>query len=362
MRRNGGGHVAINALKAEVQHRQGHYDEALTTLDELENQVTNNEHLTIPHASCDILLAKAKVQWTRGNFAQSQEICDTLIAEEHDDDNAGNKSFQPSPLHLASAMTGKALSHLASMDSMDQAFSVRDHFRVALKFLERGNNPASSSLPIAAAYSNAGAAEAIYNNFVQERNDVSVPMDSALKTWFQGLQRIERSSIIISEEIMGSQLYRASKFLQASIQADLAWGVLNYEHDRNDRLKKASEYAKKALEAFGPESTTDQDGLRRVLAIVASCYHQADSAVTAEGLYQSAVSRKIPPNGPLQQLELYDALLGYSKLLSKWDKRQRDAERLEEEAVQVNEELPETWRGKSVVHSSLWFWTPADFQ
>lgn len=344
--------MAVNALIAEVQHRQGRHNEALLTLDELGTQLDGNESLVIPHSSNDILLAKAKVHWTQGNFAISQEICESLISN-YDD---LQETFPTTPLHLASAMTGKALSQLASMSSMSEAFSVRDYFRVALKFLER--HPPPNSLPLAVAHGNAGLAEAIYNIFVEEHNDVSVPMDSALKTWFQGLRKMPQD---VSEDSTGPQVFRASKFLQASLQGDLAWGILNYEHDREDRIRKASEYAKKALDALGPESTTQEDGVRRVLATVACCYHQAGSAVTAEGLYQSATSRKIPPNGPLQYLELQDAMLGYSNLLSEWDKREGDANRLKEDSAQLREKLPEAWRGKSGIHSSLWFWTPADF-
>jgi len=354
--KGGNEHLAVSAMTAECQHRLEQYDEALNTLDELNHMISTNNSLTIPNAPEDTLIAKAKVLWTQGEFFQSEELCDSLISK-YDDTQ---ESFPATPLHLASAMTGKALSQLAAMNSMDQAFSVRDYFRITIKFLER--HPSSNSLPLATAQSNCGVAEAIYNNFLEETNEVSVPMDSALKTWFQALQKIKRDSS--EEDSLGPQLWKASKLLQATIQADLAWGVLNYEHDRSDRLSKASEYAKLALEAVGPAGSTndDEEGFRRVLSVVASCYQQAGSAVTAEGLFQSATNRKNLPPGPLPLLELQDAILGYSKLCSDWEKREGDAKKLEKEASDLNEKLPEAWRGKSGIHGSLWFWTPADFQ
>lgn len=352
-KKGGTEYLAVNAMAAECQHRLGLYNEALHTLDELSLQVSKSDTLTIPNASDDIVLARAKVLWTQGEFSQSQELCESLIAD-YDD---LQESFPTTPLHLAAAMTGKALSQLAAMDTMDQAFSVRDYFRITMKFLER--HPSSNSLPLAAAHANCGVAEVVYNNFLEKTNDVSVPIDSALKVWFQGLQKTERE---ISEETLGPQLSKASRVLQATIQADLAWGVLNYEHDRSDRLKKASEYAKKALDALGPGSTTEAEGIRRVLSVVAACYQEAGSAVTSEGLFQSATDRKSLPPGPLPLLELQDAILGYSKLCTSWEKREGDAKRLEKESLEINDKLPEAWRGKSGIHGSLWFWTPADFQ
>lgn len=343
----------MNAMAAECQHRLGLYEEAFHTLDELGYQVSTSKNLSIPNASDDILLAKAKVLWTQGEFSQSLELCESLISE-YDD---LQENFPTTPLHLASAMTGKALSQLADMNTMDQAFSVRDYFRITMKFLER--HPSSNSLPLAAAHANCGVAEAVYNSFLEEKNDVSVPIDSALKVLFQGLQKTESG---ISEDTLGPHLSKASRVLQATIQADLAWGVLNFETDRSDRLKKASEYAKKALDALGPGGTTDEEGVRRVLSVVAACYKEAGNAVTAEGLFQSATDRKRLPPGPLPLLELQDALLGYSKLCANWEKREGDAQRLEKQSLEINDKLPEAWKGKSGIHSSLWFWTPADFQ
>ncbi len=351
--KGGNEYLAVNALLAETLHRNGLYDEALITLDKMKAQIQKNDNFATNDENHDLLLATAKVLWTKGEFAQCQELCDSLISG-YDD---LQESFRTTPLHLASAMTGKALSQLAAMNSIDDAFSVRDYFRITIKFLER--HPPSTSLPLAAAHANGGTAEAIYNNFLEETNNVSVPINAALKTWFQGLQMTERDR---SEQSLGPQLHKASKVLQSTIQADLAWGILNYEKDRSDRLKKASEYAKQGLDALGNDSSFEDEGIRRVLSIVAACYQQAGSAVTSEGLYQSATTRKRLPSGPLPMLELQDALLGHSKLCMDWDKREGDAQRLERESIEINDKLPEAWRGKSGIHASLWFWTPADFQ
>lgn len=346
--RGGAEHIAVSALKAECQQRLALYEDALHTLEEMENFVLGNSSFSVPNASEDILLAKAKVNWTRGEFEMAEELCNSLVSK-YDD---FQETYPATNLHMASAMTGKALAQLSKMKTLEEAFSVRDYFRVTVKFLER--NPSINNLPLVAAHANCGVAEAVYNMFIQETNNVTVPMDAALKVWFQGVKKIE-------ENVAASHLQQASTTLQATIQADLAWGVLNYETDRKDRLSKASEYAKKALEVLDSSGGGDKDGVRRVLTVVASCYQQAGHAVTAEGLFQSAVDRKDQPLSPLPLLELRESLSEYSKLCAQWDKRESDAARLQKDSESVDDLLPDSWRGKSGIHGSLWFWMPADF-
>jgi tetratricopeptide (TPR) repeat protein len=363
--KGGSEHLAVMALLAECQQRLALYDKAVTTLDTLYElkQLPNaaNNSATPNNSKEDMILAQAKVLWTKGDFQTSQELCESIIAE-YDD---LQETFPTTNLHLGAAMTGKALSQLCAMNSIDDAYSVRDYFRIALKFLERHPGSTQNTLPMAAAHANYGVAEAAYAIFLEETNNVSVPMDAALRTWFQGMQKAEGTK---SQAQLGSpQLSAASKTLQASLQVNMAWGVLHYEQDRSDRLSKASEYAKKALASYDDSpGGTSAAGLRRVLTIVAECYHQAGGAVTAEGLFQSATDLKSNKNkassGSLsQQLELQEAYRGYSELCRKWDKRESDAKTLLEKAHKIDEALPNGWKGKAGIYSSLWFWTPNDF-
>lgn len=362
--------MAVLALLAECQQRLALYDKAVTTLDTLQEwkqhtdatdtTASSSATTTIPNSSKeDMILAKAKVLWTKGDFQQAQELCESIIADYND----LQETFSTTNLHLASAMTGKALSQLGAMNSIDDAYSVRDYFRITLKFLER-HAYTQSTLPMAAAHSNYGVAEAAYAIFLEETNNVSVPMDAALRTWFKGMQEADKSQ----DQLVGAspQWSAASKTLQALLQVNMAWGVLHYEQDRLDRLSKASEYAKKALAAYDDTpGGKSAEGLRRVLTIVAECYHQAGGAVTAEGLFQSAISitnkNKVTAGTLSQQLELQEAYRGYSDLCSKWDKRQGDAKKLLEKAYKIDETLPKGWKGKAGIYSALWFWTPNDF-
>lgn len=338
-------HLAVCALLAESKQLMAEYQDVLEILNEME-ELSQNDN--IPHSLEDLTLAKAKTCWTKGDFDESAKLCETIISTYNDFE----ETFPTTNLHMASAMSGKALSQLASMQTMDDAYSVRDYFRIAVKFLER-HPPTSNSLPHAAAHGNSGAAEAAYALFLEEINDVSVPMDAALRSWFQGMQHLK--------EKVPAHLEMSSNTLEANLQNNLAWGVLNYETDRSDRLEKASDYAKQALSAHDGDGGANVWGMRRVLSTVADCYHQAGSAVTAEGLFQTAIDRKNLPPHPSVLLELQDSLKSYAKLCENWEKREGDAKRLQDQAMEIENQLPDGWKGKSGIYSSLWFWTPSDF-
>ncbi|CAJ1966685.1 unnamed protein product [Cylindrotheca closterium] len=339
-------HLAVCALLAESKQRMAQHQDVLEILIEMEELAQQDG--SIPNSFEDLTLAKAKTCWTKGDFDGSAELCETIISTYNDLD----ETFPTTNLHMASAMSGKALSQLASMKTIDDAYSVRDYFRIAVKFLER-HPPSSNSLPQAVAYGNCGSAEAAYALFLEETNDVSVPMDAALRCWFQGMQHLKGT--------VPTHLEMSSNTLEANLQTNLAWGVLNFEMDRSDRLEKASDYAKQALSAHDGEGGANIWGMRRVLSTVADCYHQAGSAVTAEGLFQTAIDKKKVFLHPSVLLELQDSYLSYAKLCENWEKRGGDAKQLKDRAMEIENQLPDGWKGKSGVYSSLWFWTPGDF-
>jgi tetratricopeptide (TPR) repeat protein len=373
--------LAVRALLAECQQRLALYDKALASLDRLAGLIqtlkmstsTNKDDPSLWFLQRDdIILARAKILWTMGEFREAQQLCESII---HQYDDLQESFPTTTNLHLASAMTGKGISQLAAMATMDDAYSVRDYFRIAVRFLER--HPSSSgpttvlkNLPEAAVLNNSAVAEAIYAIFLEQTNGVSMPFTVALKTWFKALQKLKGGTITDNRDV-------PSQILQAKIQTNLAWGILNYEQDQSDRLSKASDYAGKALKVYDtlranensntsstPQALVPSDGLTRTLSILGSCFHQSDNAVTAEGLFQSAVDKKkhlLRAPDTLSLLELKAAYRGYADLCHKWEKREGDVRRLEGGIRQVDEELlPPGWNGKSDVFSGMWFWTPGD--
>jgi hypothetical protein len=163
--------------------------------------------------------------------------------------------------------------------------------------------------------------------------------------------------------------------LEAHLNTNMAWGLLQMTHEY-DHVKRASEYAAAALaiydKKFSGEDEHAKEGLPRTLAILASCYHQMDNAVTAEGLFRTAISLPTSTNTssnhnqnqsyPPALIERRDVLLRYSKLCRDWEKRETDADRYSVLADEFESALPEKWRNKSSILSSVWFWTPSIFQ
>ena len=166
-----------------------------------------------------------------------------------------------------------------------------------------------------------------------------------------------------------------------------------------DLLTLASEYAGLALKLCEKWSTTlngeSDDSSKHVvldwtpmygrsLTLVASCYAKAGSAVTAEGLYNSAwdtyktttsssssSSSSSTSNNttaiadqysPQYQKDAISCLLSHAKLLSQWEKRDVDAKLKQKEAAELREKMPSSWQGMYGIYGGLWFFSPNDFQ
>jgi tetratricopeptide (TPR) repeat protein len=336
-------HAAVLAWIASSQQRTGDYRGAVKTLDQIQalSSVKDN-----PLTMTDLALAKAKALWLAGDFSDAKAICDGLL-----EDNA-NPVMERSPLHYASARTGQAITRLCLAESLDDVFSMKDPFNMTVQFLK--DYPALTAGRTVAQL-NLGAAEAVYAQIVGEaRPEAEVPLDGAMRAWKQGMTMQQRA-----KTPNGEQSRVVAEMLQARLQSNLAWGLLRMPRER-DHVKRASEFAGKALEVNDklPPGTA-KEGLTRTLTLVASCYHEAELAVTAEGLLHSAMDG--PAVSPLEQLDLREAYFANAKLYSAWDRREGDAERKKQQATDMDSQLPGPWQGKSGIHSTLWFWTPSIF-
>jgi len=353
-------HRALLVLMAEIQQHTGKYASAMKTLKELQSMV--NAHSTAADSGTApqlVMLARAKSHCWQGNFAATKEICDGLLESDPSRD----------ALVVASARTGHAMSRLLTAKSLDDIFTVRDPFRMVLKSLE---NVAPGSLPLVAAHLNYGIAEVVYAQILeQERGITQVPLDGAMRSWKQGLSILQRkhqprrsSKNTSSSSSTSSYGLNVVQALEARLQANMAWGLLQMKGVVPDNVKQASEYARQSLKIYDAHNVAfPMSGLNRTLSLVAQCYHQTGAAVTAEGLYQSAISmpHTTTAGSPLDVLNRRDVYLAYAQLCADWEKRERDAEKYQAQASEVDASLPAGWKGKSGIHSTLWFWLPPHF-
>jgi hypothetical protein len=357
--------VACLALLAELQHRRG--EDCKPALQALKKQLqqqqiddsspatTSSSPSSKVAATVD--LALAKVCWMGGDFDAAQKICDDLLdLEEERYTTSPTSSSNLDPWQRAAARTGQAVSRLLGMQCRDDAFSVRDPFRMVLRQLERaGPSPTPA---MAAAHLNMGVAEAVWAETVGPE----APLDGAMRQWRDGravLQRIKKPSA-------------AKTYLHAALTTNIAWGMLQMGTYPN-HIDKASELASEALTAYDPSTggagaAQVQVGYPRTLTMMATCYHKSGGAVTAEGLFQTAIaSAKISKPqkqqhhlDALTKVQHRDALQGYANLCNDWDRRESDAARLEAQASEMNDSLPGRWKCKSGIHSTLWFLTDPD--
>lgn len=357
-----GGAPAVAASSAAAQKGSGclDYTACIDTLWKIKNLPQNNssnnnsdntdKNKIAEGALLDMALAKA--HWLNGEFITAKGICD-LIVEDADTHR----------LQVVSR-TGQAVSRLSAVQVKDDVFSVRDPFRMAFKRLE--HTPRDCHTALAAACLNLGVAEAVWAETVKKFNPDTmqdVPLDASMRMWNQGLASLQSAKKPRGDAAVAN-IVRA--LLEARLHTCMAWGMMNMPHF-DGYVDDASEFASKALAVYDKnpalqengKNRPNKEGLTTTLSILATCYHKSGSAVTAEGLFQTALDQ--PLHSPLQRLELRNALTCYAELCREWDKRESEAAKLKERAKQVDAMLPPGWRGKSVIHSSLWFWTPALF-
>jgi hypothetical protein len=350
----GGEHAAALALLAEARHARGLHEACASALLELEALLPNGPSPSAPAAS--LRLARAKTLWYGGDARAAKQICDALLLE-GDEDGAAAPPWPLSPVEEASARTGQALSRLLlGSETLDDVFTLRDPFRMSLKALERGGAPASP-LHLALAHLNYGVAEAVFAAVVEKENGVSAPTDPALRSWNRGLTAAKRASPKRDDPALKAAA-------EARLLGNMAWGLLRDSNNGGSNVERASDYAGKALKLYDlPDLDWDKGGLGRTLALVATCYHRSGSAVTSEGLLQSAVDddsdKSFAVPSPLQQLEVADACTRYADLCRDWERREGDARRLDERAERVRASLPLLWQSKPAICGSLWFWTPS---
>ena len=116
-------------------------------------------------------------------------------------------------------------------------------------------------------------------------------------------------------------------------------------HAALGRPAEASAALSSALRALEPHKAAlaCHPVLGRVLCAVAYSNMAASMAVTAEGLFRSALDKLQGPHAlsdPRYQFERLAALGGYSILLSKWERRERDGAAMLAEATRIFEALP----------------------
>jgi len=150
-----------------------------------------------------------------------------------------------------------------------------------------------------------------------------------------------------------------NSLLKGTIYSNMAQTLLDDQEIDDSSLKKASKYAKESMLIYQQGSSSSgiseperKVGFGRALSLVAACYEKADSAILAEGLYQTSIEN-FSDRHPLSKISHAGILNYYAKLCKKWDKREADAASLEKNSSDVISSLPQNWRNKNPIIGGL---------
>lgn len=330
----GSEHLALQALLAETKHLLGDMAGSFRLLEDLEKHAPNND------SKETVLLACSKSLWLQGQLDESHALLEQAVQS------------ASSPLASESIRTGQAILRMLQVSTLDDLFSIRDPFRGVVKSFERSS---PQSLAFVTSLLNMGIAEVIYAQLLAEKRNLGkgeVPMDGALRSWKQGLTTLERH---VRKKVRNSPYQSGvADALESRLCSNMSWALLE-----RGLVEEASEYASQSLKIHDAKKCAiPLSSFAHSLGLVAQCFHRSGGAVTAEGLFQTAISETVAPH-PLAALEARENLLKFAALYDDWDKREQDAARLRKKSEALEQALAPSWRGKLGSLSSFWFWLPA---
>ena len=305
-------HIACLALLADAYQQTGQYELAIQILKKLLNEDSPSP--------TRIRLALSKVLCYHGDFDDAFQVSSELLKT-----NDVMASVVGRGLALCSQGTVRLL-QLSSASTYQTSQEIIEVIRVAAKSLE----PKAASV-----YNNLGIAQVVSELIFLDR----VRVDPAMTSFHKGLEMTDDALIM-------GRMYN-----------NMATTLLLDNDEDEYLLKLASEYSRNAIQVYESATTLSETekrmGLGRALGLAANCYVRANAAVTAEGLFQTAI--EATGVDPLTKLTQREAFRSYSDLCRQWDKRTVDAEKLNLKVVQVHDSLPDAWKSQPSIVSGLIF-------
>ena len=377
---------AVRMMLADRLNLAGKFDETAVCIESILHVGNEHEASGVDNKSFELNIALAKAQFHGGSGLISAAERAVDIATEVDDVSIAS-------LRQGVAMNALALAKLACTAYADESSmpdqlanevdECREMLSMATSILNNKPNNGvdamltqSYTLAEASSSSNQGIAEMLHNSLRAKAMgyDTIPSAESALKCWNAGLNRLEQVSASIP----------LADVLSSRLRANIAMALLGTAmHDGNssskigeEDLKIASENASKSLrlldgisEQSSPPSDDAREALRtlsgRSLRLVADCYARGGSAVTAEGLYQSALDllnddKYDTHGGPLALIERREVYNSYATLCANWEKRSGDSDNMKEKAQKLEGQIGGCWQRKPYAYSGLWLFSTTD--
>ena len=381
----GGSNDHLDAVRMMLADRlilAGKFDESAVCIEAILNVGNDHEASGVDNKSFELTIALAKAQfYSGGGFMSAAERAVDIAAEVDDVSTAA--------LRQGVAMNALALAKLACITYADESSTpdklanetdeCREMLSMATSVLN--NKPSngvdamltqSFALAEASSSSNQGIAEMLHHSLRAKAMgyDTIPSAESALKCWNTGLNMLEQGSGSIPK----------ADVIRSRLRSNIAMALLGTaRHDGKigeEDLKVASENASKSLRLLDgiiEQSSSPSDDARealrtlsgRSLRLVADCYARGGSAVTAEGLYQSALDllnddKYDTHGGPLALIERREVYNSYATLCANWEKRSRDSDNMKEKAQKLEGQIGGCWQRKPYAYSGLWLFSTTD--
>ena len=305
-------YLAVLALLADAYQQTGQYESAIQIL----NKLLEDQSLS----QTTIQMALAKVLCYQGDFDQALKITTKLL-----DLDETQASIVSRGVILSTHGTIQLL-QLTPESSLETAYEVMEILRVAARSLE------SMSVP---AFNNLGIAQVVTDAMFLD----TVRVDPAMTSFHKDLR------------------ITVDPFLKGRIYNNMITTLLLDDNEDDYLLKIASDYSRSAIQIFESATTLAESerraGLHRALGLAAKCYFRVDAAVTAEGLFKTAM--ETTKNDPLTKIAQRDIIQNYAELCRKWDKRAADADDLLSKSSEIEQSLTDPWRDKHGILSGIVF-------
>jgi tetratricopeptide (TPR) repeat protein len=375
---------AVLLLKAQTLSELNLYQDCVKDLDVILKLLENDKEIF------QIKLARSKMNWLQGRFVEALEDANAIS------DIAPDVNFYNVPLYQGIALNSLGLCEMAILGfkdidllilngdaieppiaQMKDAGEAAGTFKMASSVLrnaytrskqENDQQIVPLGLATATSYINQGVAE-IMNVLIKSQCIKSyVSCDHAMQAWRDALNILDEIAKL--DAALSEKQKLLMKIIQVQAYSNMAWTLLfsssyvskDTKSLKESTLKTASEYAGSALKIASAlvddniDNIAVQNALGRSLSLVASCYARAGSAVTAEGLLQTAMEKLKQDLNPMYSLNARSAHISYFKLCSNWEKRNADADKSKIKALDLDQSLGK-WKGASSIYSGYSFIT-----
>lgn len=381
---NGDEYKAVLLLKAQTLSELNLFQDCVKDLNLILSLLKSDEDIF------QVKLARSKMYWLQAKFDEA------LKDAEETSNIAPEVNFRDVPLYQGIALNSLGLCKMALLAvkdidllilkdvdiqhpiaQMKDVGEVLDTFRMASSLLRNAyskskqkNDQLILPLGLASATSciNQGVAEVMNVLIKSQCVENHVSYDHAMQAWRDALNILDELSKL--DTALSEKQKFMLKLSQSQAYSNMAWTLLfsssyvskDAKPLKESTLKVASEYAGSALK--NANALTDNDGqkvpaqyaLGRALSLVATCYARAGSAVTAEGLLQTAMEKLKQHPNPMYTLDARSAHIYNFKLCSNWEKRNADANKSKIKALELDRSIGK-WEGASSIYSGCSFIT-----